>query len=170
MIRAFFSSLLFYLICILFQTAILSNITVLPAVPDLMLMLTLYISLHNGCMLGQTTGFASGLMIDFMSAGPLGLNSLLRTVMGYTFGLFSKTLNTAGFFLPALYGFIATIFKALLLFIISFFFPNGTITYSLFSYVFLFELIANTILTPLLFSLLNIFSNILLIKPEVSLS
>ncbi|HQL03952.1 MAG TPA: rod shape-determining protein MreD [Treponemataceae bacterium] len=170
MIRSFFSSILFYLFFILFQTAILSNITILPAVPDLMLIMTLYISLHNGCMLGQTTGFTSGLMIDFLSAGPLGLNSLIRTILGYVFGLFSKTLNTTGFFLPALYGFTATIIKSILLLVISFFFPNGVVTYSLFSYVFLFELIANTILTPLLFSFLNIFSNILLTKPEVSLS
>ena len=123
MIRSFFSSIRFYLFFILFQTAILSNITILPSVPDLMLILTLYISLHNGCMLGQTTGFTSGLMLDFMSAGPICLNSLIRTIMGYIFGLFSKTLNTAGFFLPALYGFTATIIKSILLLIISFFFP-----------------------------------------------
>lgn len=169
MIRAFFSSLLFYLFFILFQTAILSNITVLPAVPDLLLLMTLYISLHNGCMLGQTTGFASGLLLDFMSAGPLGLNSLIRTIMGYVFGLFSKTLNTSGFFLPALYGFTATIIKAIILLFISFFFPNGIVTYSLFSFVFIFELILNTMLTPFIFAFLNIFSNILRLKPEVSL-
>ncbi len=169
MIRSFFSSLLFFLFLLLFQSAVLSNITFLPAVPDLMLIMTLYISLHNGSMLGQTTGFASGLMIDFLSAGPLGLNALIRTIMGYLIGLLSQTLNTSGFFLPALYGLIVTIVKALILLIISFFFPNGIVTYSLFSYVFLFELIFNTLLTPVLFAFLNIFSNILKLKPEVNL-
>lgn len=169
MIRTFFSSLLFFLFFILFQTAVLSNITVLPSVPDLMLIFSLYISLHNGSMMGQTTGFTSGLMIDFMSSGPLGLNSLIRTILGYLMGFFSKILNTSGFFLPALYGFCATVLKSILILLISFFFPHGVVTYSMFSFIFLFELLANTLLTPVLFAFLNIFSNILRLKPEVSL-
>ena len=78
------------LIVILFETALLSNIRLLPVVPDILLLVLLYISVFNGSLTGEVTGFFSGLMLDFLSAAPLGLNCLLRTLIGFIAGLFNK--------------------------------------------------------------------------------
>ena len=48
----------------IFETAILSHIRFLPALPDLILILVVYIALHNGTVAGVTAGFFSGLIFD----------------------------------------------------------------------------------------------------------
>ena len=50
-----------------FGTAILSHIQLLPALPDLILILVVYIALYNGTAAGITAGFFSGLIFDFLS-------------------------------------------------------------------------------------------------------
>lgn len=161
MIRTTVYSLILFIFLLLLETALLSNIVILPAVPDLMLIALLFISINNGSLEGETSGFLSGLFLDFMSAAPLGLNCLLRTILGFVTGLFHNILNVSGIFIPALLVFLATILKAFLLKIISFFFPSGIITYSILSVEFLTELILNTVLAPLIFSLLSLFSSFL---------
>ena len=49
-----------------FETAILSHIQLLPALPDLILILVVYIALYNGTVAGVTAGFFSGLIFDFL--------------------------------------------------------------------------------------------------------
>ena len=147
--------------------SIFSNIDVLPTVPDICLICLLYISLQNGKFVGETTGFLSGLFLDFLSAGPFGLNCLYRTLFGYLGGLFCKSLNTDGILISALLGFCATLVKVLSLWLISFFFPTSVTAYNPFSWEFLFELGMNTVLTPIIFRILGLFRNHLVLKPEM---
>ena len=81
------------LVCTLLETALLSNVVFLPVVPDLLLLVVMYISVYNGSLSGETTGFVSGLLLDFLTAAPLGLNCLLRTLLGFFAGLFNNVLN-----------------------------------------------------------------------------
>ena len=113
MIKSISISAVILLCCALIESAILSNIAFLRAVPDLSLICVLYFSLHNGRVSGECTGFISGLFIDFLSAAPFGLNCLFRTVLGYLGGVFTKTFNTDGIIIPAVLGFCATIIKCL---------------------------------------------------------
>ena len=162
MVKKIISIMLLLLVFVLIETALLSNIDILPAVPDLLLILVLYLSIHNGSLNGEVSGFFSVLFLDFLSVAPLGLNCLLRTIIGFVVGLFKDTLNVDCILIPFILGFIATIFKVLLLEIISFFFPHDIITYQLFSVSFVVELVLNTLLTPILFSFLSIFSSFLI--------
>ena len=66
-----------------FGTAILSHIQLLPALPDLILILVVYIALYNGTAAGITAGFFSGLIFDFLSLAPMGLHSFVFTVLGW---------------------------------------------------------------------------------------
>ncbi len=166
MIKSFFACSLVLLCSSLTEAAILSNIQLLPAIPDISLICVLYFSLQNGKLLGETTGFISGLCLDFLTAGPFGLNCLLRTLLGFLGGIFNKILNTEGFFIPCLLGFCATIIKALLLWGISFIFPASMVSYTPISWFFLFELGINTLLTPLIFKFLSLFKNALVVRPE----
>ncbi len=168
MIKSFFSSIFAFFCFLIFEVVILSNIVIMPAVPDLMLIVCLYISLHNGIFLGETTGFFSGMMIDFLSSGPFGLNCLIRTIIGFIAGLLNRTVNTSGFFIPMVLGFSGTLLKYLLLFLISVFFPNHSVYTGLFSNQGLFELITNTVLAPLVFWFLSLFNSYLLLENEQS--
>lgn len=166
MLKAFSVSSLIILCFVIFETAVLSNIYILPAVPDFLLIISLYISVNNGKTFGVSTGFLSGLFLDFLSASPFGLHCLLRTLIGYSAGSFNKILNMSGFFIPLFIGFLATLLKAFIVFVISVFFQDSVVPYSLLSKAFLFELAANSVLTPIIFRFLSIFSEIILLKPE----
>ena len=83
MIRSVVSTFFLMFFVVLIETALLSNIFFLPAVPDLLLLVLLFLSVNNGSTFGEVSGFYSGFLLDFLSASPLGLNSLIRTVIGF---------------------------------------------------------------------------------------
>lgn len=166
MLKSFVVSVFILLCFAIFESALLSNMLFLPAVPDFLLLCVLYISVNNGRLFGVSVGFVSGLFLDFLSLSPFGLNCLLRTVIGYCAGLFNKTLNLSGIFMPAVIGGCATCIKALILWIITLFYPSAVISYDIFSKAFCFELIANALLTPLTFKFLDIFSTMIFLDPE----
>lgn len=163
MTKSYLSSFLCLVIFVLIESAILSKIAILPAVPDLMLMCSLYLAVNNGSVHGQITGFTSGLLVDFLSGSPFGLNCLIRTIIGYVAGFLKKMLNLKSFVVTFLIGFLGTILKVLLIYVASFFFPNMMNTYNIFSKLFLFELLLNSLLCPLMFKFLDYFSNFLLL-------
>jgi rod shape-determining protein MreD len=161
MIKTCFTVIVFLLSLLLIETAVLANIVYLPVVPDIMLISVMYLGLKNGQVTGETTGFLSGLMIDFLSGAPLGLNCLVRTIAGYLCGLFAGTLNSSGVLIPALLGFCITVLKVMLLNIISFFYPGSIIlTYNFFSLQFAAELGLNTVAAPILFAVFSLFKSL----------
>ncbi len=164
MLKSLLVFILVAFVAVVFETAILSNLLFLPAIPDFLLICVLYVSLYNGSLYGTAAGFISGLFLDFMSVSAFGLNCLLRTVVGYAAGRLNKTLNINGFLLPALAGFCATLLKAVLIWIISIFFPGSVLAYNLISVEFAFEILANAVFTPVVFKLLGIFSSMLLLE------
>lgn len=149
----------FILLCALvIESSILSNFSFLLAVPDLILICSIYFSLLNGCFFGETTGFISGLLLDFSTGVPFGFNCLIRTIISYVFGFFSETIILKGIFIPMICVAIGTLLKTILMHLTGFLFPNINIYLpSIFSYTFLFELVLNTILAPFIFKFLNLF-------------
>ena len=81
----------------------------------------------NGKVVGETTGFISGILLDFITGIPFGFNCLYRTIIGYVYGLFSKTIIIAGFVVPMLTVGIATIAKTLMVHLLALLFPNVNI-------------------------------------------
>ena len=165
MFKSFLCSFLILLCSVIVETSILSNISFLPAVPDLALICVLYFSFLNGKNYGQVSGFLSGLLLDFLSGSPLGFNCLYRTVIGYLSGVFRRTINSSGFIVPSVIGLLSTILKVFLIWLISLFFKSIKI-YNIFTFSFLFELVMNVLLTPLMFKFLNSFRRILNIHEE----
>lgn len=145
---------------LVFETSILSNIYFLPVIPDFLLLFTIYVSIQKGGVHGESVGFFSGLFLDFFSICPLGLNSLLRTIIGFIFGLFHLNIGTSGIFVPMGIGLVATIIKILLTGLISIFFPGVIYSYSLFSSIFWVECLLNTLLAPILFFIFSKFKTI----------
>lgn len=166
MVRSFFASSIILLCFAVFEAAVLSNISFLPSVPDLSLLCILFFSVSNGKIMGEATGFASGLFLDFLSACPLGLNCLFRTVIGYVTGNFNKVLNIDGFFVPFLLAVCATALKVVFIRLISFLFPLIVVPYKIVSVSFLFEILANGFLCPFIFKFLRLFKNSVVLEPE----
>lgn len=165
MLRSLLVSTLMLLCATIIESSILSNISFLLVVPDLVLICTIYFSLLNGKLMGETTGFISGLFLDFITGIPLGFNCLYRTIIAYICGLFSNTVIISGIIVPVLSVGLATIVKTVLINLIALFFPNTTVYVTgIISYEFLFEFIENIVLAPFVFRLLGAFNRYLSIK------
>ncbi len=142
---------------VLLQAAVLSNIVILPAMPDLVLLTVLYVSLKNGSAAGCTSGFISGLIMDFLSAAPVGMNAMTKTITGYIAGKFHDSFNLKKNFVPFFVAAVATILKALLVWIMSFFFGPEIISYKITAAPLWFETAINAICSPVIFWILGAF-------------
>jgi len=140
------------------QSTLLGNFALFGAVPDIALCIVVYSAYVNGTMAGQLSGFFSGLLIDFMSGAPLGLNCLIRTVIGAVTGIFKGAFFLDVFFLPFILCALATIAKALIMFLLNLIMGKVAPVYSLFSLIFWTELGLNSLSAPILFFLLRHFN------------
>lgn len=156
----------FILLCaVILESSILSNISFIYIVPDLVLICSLYFSLLNGKIAGETTGFISGILLDFITGIPFGFNMIYRTIIGYITGLFAKNVIISGFILPMLCVGIATIAKTLMVELLGLLFPNVNIYIAgIISYDFLFEFIENVLLAPFIFKFLSFFRKSLAVR------
>mgnify|MGYP003471000549 CR=1 FL=1 len=81
-------------------------------------------------------------------------------------GFFNKTLNIKGIFFPVFLGAVFTLSKALVVHVISAFYPNISVSYRIFSSSFGFELLFNSLLAPVIFRFLDVFKDYLILTPE----
>ena len=162
MVKKVIWSVLFMLIAALLQSTILSRLEIyIHAIPDIALCILVYSAYVNGAMTGQFSGFFSGAFLDFLSAAPLGLNSLIRTLIGGLTGFMKGTFYLDPFFLPMALCAGATILKAVIYYLLHLLFTGGIPSYSLFELTFWIELCMNTLLAPPLFTLLKLFQPLL---------
>lgn len=162
--KVIFWSVLASLFFALVQVVVLSNIIALPAMPDLVLLLVLYVSLKNGSVAGCTAGFISGIIMDFVSAAPLGLNAMTKAITGFVAGKFYSSFNMQRLFVPIVAAFAATFLKALLVLVMTFFFGEKIMRYRLLSPVLWFEAVVNVVFALFLFKLLDAFKPLFVIE------
>jgi rod shape-determining protein MreD len=156
-LRVILSTLAALGICILLQSTILSKISIRGVRPDLALIVLVFVSMRRGSMPGQISGFASGFLEDLMNLSPLGFHSLLRTVIGFLYGLLSGNVFIDPFLMPMILLVVATILKGVLAGIVSALFgltASGFITFTGRLWI---EVGYNGVLAPFLFALLNLF-------------
>lgn len=156
----------FIIIVAILQSTIFAKLAIYHAVPDLALLILVYVSYVNGMMHGQLVGFCGGIFLDFFSAAPLGLNTLIRTIIGALSGLFKGNFFLDYFFLPMALGAVSTAVKAALTFLLHLLFAEAVPSYRLDIPVFWVELIMNTVLAPFVFAFLRLFNSILVDQRE----
>ena len=70
---------------------LLSNLLLWGVMPDVVLLYVAYVALRRGRVAGAVTGFAAGLLMDLVvNPSTLGINALLKTLMGFVVGLFQS--------------------------------------------------------------------------------
>jgi rod shape-determining protein MreD len=159
-------AVIFSLIAALLQSTLFSRIALYHTIPDFTLGIIVYSAYVNGAMTGQLTGFFSGLVLDFISSAPLGLNTFIRTIMGAVTGFMKGTFFLDTLFLPMILCAAATLFKAGMFFLLHVLLAGAVPAYPLFAPTLWVELMFNTISAPLLFGLLKLFQPLLVGKGE----
>jgi rod shape-determining protein MreD len=152
----------FALVAAMLQSTLLSRLALYHAAPDIALGILVFSAYNNGAMTGQLTGFFSGLLLDFLSAAPLGLNSFVRTVIGASVGMMKGVFFLDTLLLPMALCGGATLVKALFFWTLHLLFGPEVPSYSALSPVLWMEFALNAILAPFLFGLLKLFKSLLL--------
>lgn len=98
---------------VLVQSTLLRHIALAGIKPDLALIVLVFAAVRRGSMTAQVGGFLSGLLEDVLSLAPLGFNALLRTMMGFFYGLTAGSIFVDPVLMPVLLTLIATILKGL---------------------------------------------------------
>jgi rod shape-determining protein MreD len=148
----------------LLQSTLFFRISIHYAVPDIALLILVFVSYVNGRHVGQMTGFLGGILLDFISFSPLGLNIFVRTVIGYLVGILSGMFFLDTIFLPMALCAAATFLKAGILVALNLLFSGVIPVYHFSSATFWIELALNTVLAPFLFALFNLFANLLIME------
>ncbi len=155
MVRRWFVSFGIVVLMIILQSTWLDYIAIRSVVPDLTLLVIVYIAFKSPGLQGQSVGFAAGLLQDGISAGPLGLNAFIKVAVAWLANLLSGKFYIDKLLMPALFGLVATIVKALYLMLLSGFFPGRILSYDLFGSVLWIEAGDNAVAAPVLFLLLG---------------
>jgi rod shape-determining protein MreD len=117
-------------------------------------------------MTGQIAGFFSGLFKDFLSPAPLGMNCLIRTLIGALTGIFKGNFFLDVILLPVILCTATTVGKVLITFLLHLIMGSNVPVqmYSLLSNVLWIELGLNAFFAPLLFLLLKKFKFLLVTR------
>ena len=161
MTRSVIWTVVFCLVAAILQSTLLSRLALYRAVPDLALGIVVYSAYVNGVMAGQFSGFFSGIVLDFLTAAPFGLNTLVRTLIGALAGLMKGTFFLDVFLLPMILCASATLIKAVILFALNLLMGGAVLAYPAAAPTLWAELALNTFTAPFLFALLRRFSSLL---------
>ena len=157
MVKSIIWTVIFSTFAAILQSTLIGMVPVFKVVPDLALCVLVFSAYVNGTMTGQVSGFFSGLFLDFLSAAPLGMNCFIRTITGAVAGIFKGRFFLDYIIMPAILCALATILKAVLVFILHLFMGSEVPAYSLIKSLFWIELGLNTLFGPLIFLILRKF-------------
>lgn len=76
--------------------------------PDPVMLLVIFYAIQQGPRKGGVFGFLAGMLQDFFTAKFLGLNTIIKLVLGFSAGLLEKRVYKENVFVPALLSVVAT--------------------------------------------------------------
>lgn len=148
--------LIIYLILIIVQFVIPKYMpfNIWTIYPNFILMFIVYTALNKGIMKGQTIGFIYGLTWDVLSTDIFGVRTLSFTIAGYLAGSFNKKLNKNQPLTQIIVMAVGLIVTQLILNITYVIMPASETIYVPnfeLSYLVIFNILINLILTPIIF-------------------
>jgi rod shape-determining protein MreD len=161
MIRSILFSTVLLVACTFAQSTWFGSIALFGVVPDLSLLILIWISYKNGPIEGPVSGFLSGLVEDFLSASPLGFHAFIKTAVAAATALLHGSFFIDKLLLPLLLGIAGTIAKAIAAGALYLVFGSVIHAYSFVSRVLWIEAAYNGVLAPVVFLMLTPLSRFL---------
>ena len=155
MIRRWILSFGIVSLLLVVQSTWLGSIAVRSVIPDLSLLAIIYIAFKSPDLQGQGIGFVAGFIQDGISAAPLGLNAFIKTSVAWLANMLCGKFYIDRLLMPAMFGFVATLAKAIYLLLLSLFFPGKVFSYDFFGAGLWIEAAYNAVVAPILFLLLS---------------
>lgn len=88
--------ILLFVIAVILQTVIVSQISVLGVTADLFLIFTIVIAMSKGSLHGAIFGFVAGVLADVAFMQPLGIRALIYVLAGYLVGMVVVRFGSVG--------------------------------------------------------------------------
>ncbi len=161
MIRSVVFSTVLLVGCAFAQSTWFGAIAVFGVVPDLSLVVLIWVSYRNGLVEGPAAGFLSGLAEDFLSASPLGFHAFIKTAVAACAALLHGTFYIDKLLLPIALGFAGTLAKAIAAGALFLVFGSKIHIYSILERGLWVEAAYNGLIAPLVFLLLGPLSRFL---------
>jgi rod shape-determining protein MreD len=162
-LKAFLLSTGMIALAVVLQSTLLHWVAIHGVIPDLGLIILVFVAIRRGSMTAQLSGFATGLIEDVLSLSPLGFHALIRTVVGFLYGLTVGSIFVDPILMPVLLTIIATLFKALISSLLVSFLSIPAEGFSVFTGPLWIEMGYNAVLAPFLFALLGLLK---VLKPQ----
>ena len=143
-------------VALVIQLTLINSITISGIKPDLIMVVVVVFSLMKGTKEGTISGFFSGLLQDIFSTGLLGINALVKTVIGFTCGgLKEKIFHEHILFLIPIITFIASFLQSILIvFLLRAFGIEYSLAWSL-NRIALSEALYSSMVSPFIFLAIN---------------
>jgi rod shape-determining protein MreD len=141
---------------VLLQSTLLRWVALKGVRPDLALVVMVFVAVRRGSMSAQLAGFFSGLTEDLLSLAPLGFHALVRTTLGFLYGLTEGSIFMDPILIPVLLTLIATILKGLLGSLLVVIFGISAAGFRVFAGPLWIEAGYNMVLAPFLFAALRL--------------
>jgi rod shape-determining protein MreD len=154
--KAFLLSSGLIALAIVLQSTLLHWVAVRGVIPDLGLIVLVFVAIRRGSMTAQLSGFASGMVEDVLSLSPLGFHAFIRTMVGFLYGLTVGSIFVDPILMPVILIIIATLFKALISSLLVAFLSIPAAGFAVFAGPLWIELGYNAVLAPFLFALLGL--------------
>ena len=141
---------------VLLQSTLLRWVALMGVKPDLALIVLVFVAVRRGSMSAQVPGFLSGLLQDVLSLAPLGFNALLRTMIGFFYGLTAGSIFVDPVLMPVLLTLVATLLKGLVSSLAVVLFRIPAPGFQIFAGPLWIEVGYNAVLAPFLFAPLRL--------------
>jgi rod shape-determining protein MreD len=161
MIRSVVLSTILLIVCSFVQSTWLGGIAVFGVVPDISLVVLIWVSYKNGLVEGPAAGFLSGLVEDFLSASPLGFHAFVKTAVAALMALLHGSFFIDRLVLPILLGIAGTLAKAIIAFALYLVFGSAIHIYSILGRTLWIEAAYNGLIAPIVFLALTPLSRFL---------
>jgi rod shape-determining protein MreD len=162
-VKAFLLSTGLITLAVVLQSTLLHWVSIHGVKPDLGLIILVFVAIRRGSMTAQLSGFATGIVEDFLSLSPLGFHAFVRTVVGFLYGLTVGSIFVDPILMPLILTIVATLFKAFISSLLVSFLSIPAEGFSVFTGPLWIELGYNAVLAPFLFALLGLLK---VLKPQ----
>jgi rod shape-determining protein MreD len=126
------------------------------------LLVVLHFGLARGPWVGESLGFAWGLLVDASSLGMLGLHAILYALVGYTAGMLRRQLDSSKVWTQTIFSWMVSIVYFVLYFIVQRFF---SVDEGPFQWILLTVPVMNALCAPMVFRVLETWAKMWDLEP-----
>lgn len=150
------SLVIIFIVIYLLQTIFFSHFTIAGIMPNIFVILMLYIGLYMGRTMGVIYGIIYGIFLDIWIGKNIGLTSIALALIGLISGAFDKTLSKDNRMTVLLMGIVCTVIYETVLYFMQYMVLGINLEIFCFIKILLVEVVYNMLLIIILYPLMDI--------------